>query len=117
MVSQEQMTKYIATLAEEMKAETLEAGIPEAIYLKMVSNLDCKSLPELIALSDWLQEVHREDFNEILKIRKLVPAKNWMYYKLNPGFRPLREQILLAKAQKKLKQTWRNRPLFKKTGK
>lgn len=97
-----------------MRYETLQAGVTERCYDQMCSDLHRLDNPQLLALLNWYKEVRNEEYKEVERIRSYVPAYVWEGYRLNPPPRKLNEQKLLEKAQKKLRERWLVRPLFKR---
>ena len=109
-----QLSEKILNHSAAMRNESLEAKIPVKTYDDMCSKLGRLDDAQLLALMRWYLEIRTTEFSEIEKIRKYVPAYVWENYRINPPPRLLTEQKLLKEAQKKLRERWLTRPLFKR---
>lgn len=116
----------IGKLLGEMRFILIEAGIPER-QVQMPRTLVGSGEVEqtvpadplriqsdtYVKAFDWLHNLSLSDaYLGVLKVKSLLKQEIWDMYKLQ-GFRGLQEQILLDKAQIKLRKLWKqNRPTF-----
>lgn len=91
-------------LAEEMRIETLEAGVKLERYDRIVV-LQAEKFPDVVL--DFLTRVYNSLYKEVVNVRRLITADMWALYKVTPDSRHLKEQQLLSAAQYKLKLIWK----------
>lgn len=109
----QQAWENVESLLSEMLPELLEAGVPESqARMPEYPPEEIKS-EHYVAAFDWLHELRiGEAYGAVLAARRLVPSHQWDAYRLHE-IDGLQEQILLAKAHKKLRKAWKtDRPSF-----
>lgn len=99
-----QMLERIQLLHETMKSLTLEAGVPESVYNKVL-NFNKASDDILEDRIRFLENIMRGQYEEVRYIYALIPPETWTMYKLL-GENNFEEQIQLRKAQRILKYIW-----------
>ena len=113
----QELTITILSLKQEMQKRTLEAGIPEKRYNRVIpDNLDRISEKDLEALYNWLDSVRLGPYNylEYLneQVRTLYGVDSEEIFARYSMFEELatksREVKLIKEAQKQLRETWRN---------
>lgn len=105
-MSRETLITKIKKLQDDMKEETLEAGVPKIIFDATTNKIDLYTDEELTELYSWLATTEKHEFDSILKIRRMVAPHAWHNYKVFE-IQGLREQELLKEAQEKLMDHWK----------
>lgn len=112
----------IAKLLDELKFLLVESGVPEhqvRMPRTVIGEAEQPADPlriqsdTYVKAFDWLHNLSISDeYAKVVKVKALLSQHIWDMYKLQE-LRGLQEQILLEKAQIKLRKLWKqNRPTF-----
>jgi hypothetical protein len=115
----QQAWEEVEKLLDELRFVLVESGVPEhQVQMPRTDNGDPADPLRIqsdtyIKAFDWLHNLSISSaYAGVLKVKALLPQHIWDMYKLQ-GLRGLQEQLLLDKAQIKLRKLWKqNRPTF-----
>lgn len=110
-MTRDELIQEIIKLHSEMKATTLEHGVPKSHLAFKTINIQQASDAALIDAIAWLRTTRDLEYKSVIKAWNLVTPDTWVYYE-QVQVTDMQEQVILDAARENLKQAWRNRPLI-----
>lgn len=104
----QELVKQIETLFNEMKEYTLDAGVKEDLYNKVIQVDKDITLEELQDRLNFLKEVKGGVYERVKKTYELVKPEVWQMY-IIMGQKYLTEQVLLRQFRIELKKEWKKK--------
>jgi len=104
----------VEALLNELRPVLLESGVPERQLNMPVGREPHEIKLEIyVEAFDWLHRLGQSaEIAAVDSAKKLIPQSQWDKYKAY-GFRGLQEQLILERAQERLRKAWRtHRPGF-----
>jgi hypothetical protein len=101
----------VRRLLTEMREHTLKAGVDAEKYDLLQSILDDGDQDKMVALHNWLDEVRRGAYDDVLRIWERHKPETWKMYEVMEV--TLNEHRVLDSKRVALRKAWKEAPRVK----